>query len=738
MRKWAVFAFILVAVLSPVLPARADTPDDPSEILFLGSINSLDRVFYMSRAFTSKWREREPSAEIFTYVLPYGYFGETPSVYEHARALLMERYRIRRPALVVALGNAALDLTLSLRTRDFPEVPVIAIEVADSKIEDYKGAGNLYVFVMPRAGPSNLALARTLFPRLKRAVFLIKEERPSTGTDYYIDELNRAAPDLSYDVLLNPDFVSADAVLQAAEKDTAVIVFTPGWKYPDGRVLIGEPFFRDLSERYGLPVFTFIRDYLGTGLVGGAGITSTSWGQAAADLGISVLLDKKTVAPISVSPALEKVFVDYKALKRFGVPKRLIPFGAEIINLPPSFWNKYSTYIQTAGSLLLLGFLLLSVQILIRKRERAILLSAKEDLTRQVDERTRELRTANTELSVSNDNLIEAVRRVETMQENILRTEREVVLGRLAAGLAHNLNTPLSAIRSANESLKAVAMDERYGVIRQLLGFSGEQKALFEEYASRIPDLAAKTTARRSGSAEDLESKLLALGCPEAGRTAAALEDAGLSDIAEAELREFSRNDAAAVADVLFRCVVLARSLWIVDAAIEKSVAAVNLVREYNSTPEENIGETPVDVEETLRKALGLFEDSMSSSVEVFARYDTVPPVPASEPRLLRLWGHLIQNALQAMPEGGRLGIRLTGEKDEVLVRIEDNGVGIPDSIRDTLFDPFVTTRPLMEGMGLGLAYCRKLVDELSGSLSYESKPKGTIFKVSIPVREKK
>ncbi len=89
------------------------------------------------------------------------------------------------------------------------------------------------------------------------------------------------------------------------------------------------------------------------------------------------------------------------------------------------------------------------------------------------------------------------------------------------------------------------------------------------------------------------------------------------------------------------------------------------------------------------------------------------------------------------MPDGGRLCVALERENDKVLVHIEDDGVGIPDSIRDSLFDPFVTTRPLAEAMGLGLAYCKKIVEDLSGTIGYLSKKKGTIFTVSIPVGNK-
>jgi two-component system C4-dicarboxylate transport sensor histidine kinase DctB len=86
------------------------------------------------------------------------------------------------------------------------------------------------------------------------------------------------------------------------------------------------------------------------------------------------------------------------------------------------------------------------------------------------------------------------------------------------------------------------------------------------------------------------------------------------------------------------------------------------------------------------------------------------------------------------MPNGGTLAIRLRTEGGSVTVEVEDEGEGIPAAIADKVFEPFFTTRTEAEGMGLGLAYCKRLVEALGGSIAFAGKAKGTVFRVTVPI----
>jgi signal transduction histidine kinase len=103
---------------------------------------------------------------------------------------------------------------------------------------------------------------------------------------------------------------------------------------------------------------------------------------------------------------------------------------------------------------------------------------------------------------------------------------------------------------------------------------------------------------------------------------------------------------------------------------------------------------------------------------------------------LNQIWANLIDNALDAIPDSGRVDVRANREDQRVAVRIVDNGAGIPPAIRDRIFDPFFTTKPVGLGTGLGLDIVRRLVRHNNGEIAVESQPGRTEFRVVLPTDE--
>jgi signal transduction histidine kinase len=103
---------------------------------------------------------------------------------------------------------------------------------------------------------------------------------------------------------------------------------------------------------------------------------------------------------------------------------------------------------------------------------------------------------------------------------------------------------------------------------------------------------------------------------------------------------------------------------------------------------------------------------------------------------LNQIWANLIDNSLDAVKESGRIEVLANREKKRVVVRIVDNGPGIPADVRARIFDPFFTTKPMGEGTGLGLDIVRRLVQHNDGEISVESQPGRTEFRISLPIAE--
>jgi signal transduction histidine kinase len=146
----------------------------------------------------------------------------------------------------------------------------------------------------------------------------------------------------------------------------------------------------------------------------------------------------------------------------------------------------------------------------------------------------------------------------------------------------------------------------------------------------------------------------------------------------------------------------------------------------------------PVDLTQGLDNTVTVLRAkarSRSASVVVEAE-PGLPAVRGFVGELNQIWSNLIDNALDAIPDGGRVEVRASREQQRVVVRVSDNGAGIPDEIRSRIFDPFFTTKPLGQGTGLGLDIVRRLVRHNDGEIAVESRPGWTEFRVVLPAAD--
>jgi signal transduction histidine kinase len=114
----------------------------------------------------------------------------------------------------------------------------------------------------------------------------------------------------------------------------------------------------------------------------------------------------------------------------------------------------------------------------------------------------------------------------------------------------------------------------------------------------------------------------------------------------------------------------------------------------------------------------------------------TLPRVRGFIGELNQIWANLIDNALDAAPDAGRVDVTAKREGKQVVVCIVDNGPGIPEDIRSRIFDPFFTTKPVGRGTGLGLDIVRRLLQHNDAAIEIVSVPGRTEFRVSLPVVE--
>jgi PAS domain S-box-containing protein len=352
-----------------------------------------------------------------------------------------------------------------------------------------------------------------------------------------------------------------------------------------------------------------------------------------------------------------------------------------------------------------------------------------EELNRELEDRVA-LRT--NELRRSNQQLRETLERLTEAQRELVLSEKHAAIGQLAAGIAHEVNTPLGAIVSANRAVVR-HLGERFPErLAFLLGLSSGQRELFSSIVER-----SMTRRLRSdpGSLWErrkaIEAELKARGIEPVGRIAELLAELDLDRLFE-ELPALFRDPLCpALLAQAEEQVAARRMAEVVAVAADKAAVVVAALRQYlgQGAREEA---ADVDIERDLDTVLTLLFNRFKFGVTVERRYSGARARGSSHD-LGQVWMNLINNALQAMDYKGTLKLSTESAGDRVEVSVEDSGPGIPEGIRERVFEPFFTTKKQGEGMGLGLDISRKIVENHRGRILFESRPGRTRFTVILP-----
>lgn len=323
----------------------------------------------------------------------------------------------------------------------------------------------------------------------------------------------------------------------------------------------------------------------------------------------------------------------------------------------------------------------------------------------------------------------------------VAERERLAALGRLSAGLAHELNNPASAAGRAIEQARAlVPVVERAAVaLTAAVRAAGGSAPDLEALAARIEAGRAERTplsGLRRSEVEDAVAELLAAaGHDDPDGGAAALVDAGLDAPCVAELLadgSVAGEQAALVAWAVPR----AELTTLLDEAAESTSrmsALVAKVKEYSHRDRAPTGD--VDVRRGLDDTLAVLRAKLEGIRVVRDYADDVPFIVGSGGELNQVWTNLLDNAADALHDagGGQITVAASTSDGEVIVAIEDDGPGIPDDVQSRLFEPFFTTRKVGQGTGLGLDIARRIVEAHRGTLGFTSEPGRTRFTVRLP-----
>jgi signal transduction histidine kinase len=330
--------------------------------------------------------------------------------------------------------------------------------------------------------------------------------------------------------------------------------------------------------------------------------------------------------------------------------------------------------------------------------------------------------------------------RVTEREQN---SERLTSLGTMAAGLAHELNNPAAAARRA-----AAQMTEALEAINSALaafveaGVEREDAALLLGLQQQAISQAASASALDALDAADAEDELLEqmqeMGVAEPWRLAESLASAGV----DRQWLERVAQLAGPAVDAALRWVAASLTAGRLSAELcestERMSSLVGAVKSYAYMDRGALVE--VDLHEGLETTLTVLSYKLKHTTIVLVRdYDrALPKLTVRGSELNQVWTNLLDNAIDALGEQGTITISTRADGECAVVEIADDGPGIPEDLSGRIFDPFFTTKDVGQGTGLGLATARRIVVERhDGSLTLDSKPGHTVFRVRLPFNQK-
>jgi ligand-binding sensor domain-containing protein/signal transduction histidine kinase len=340
----------------------------------------------------------------------------------------------------------------------------------------------------------------------------------------------------------------------------------------------------------------------------------------------------------------------------------------------------------------------------------------------------------NQDFSTQNQRLARTLEELKSAQDQLVFSEKMAALGQLVASVAHEINTPISAITTTTRNTERLLPDlyaTMPSVLTQMDAPGRELLNRLVEVSQVAPEFT--TTKAERAARHSFKTQLDEMGVDQHEMLAPKLAQMRLTgDISWLKPLLLAEN-ATEILNLAHQLSTLRQNNELVQRAAEKTTKIVQALRAYTHSSRAD-ERTDISLEDSIENIITLYSSQFKQGIQLIRNYQPTPHVAAFADEIEQVWSNIIHNAILAMKGSGNLEISIYPQNGHARVSFVDSGMGIAPEVLPRIFDPFFTTRPKGEGSGLGLDIVRRIIDKHGGTIEVDSVPGRTKFEIMLPL----